>query len=106
MSVPLAWTVPVWVSTLVVVMAGSFGRSAATLGTGRRPPDRVNALPLAGRLEVGHQAVPHREQPGCGPVVGAGLGVDVLDVGADGLGRQDQSPGDLAVAEPPGEQTQ
>ena len=46
----------------------------------------------------------HREEAGFGPAGGVDLGVDVLDVVARGLRRDDQAPGDLLVGQAAGQE--
>src|SRR5579875_2919051 len=52
---------------------------------------------LAGRVD---EAVAHGEQRGLGPGLHPELGVDVLQVGRDGLAAELQLGGDLAVGPP------
>src|SRR5438132_3997921 len=64
--------------------------------SGLRPISRTSA----GRFAHGDQSVPHREQRGRAPAADAELGVDVLHVGADRLGRDAQVLRDLLLAHP------
>src|ERR1700721_2370604 len=97
-----------------MLMAASIQRFCLTR-TLTGPPVRshgavASSLPWSGRAGVSHvageQAVLHREQAGGHAAGGADLDVDVLDVIARGLGRDDQTRGDLLTRQPPGQQPQ
>ena len=70
----------------------------------RRSPHLRRRRRGRGHLLLGEQAVLHREHRGRGPARGADLGVDVLDVIAGRLRRDDQPGGDLLVGQAAGEQ--
>src|SRR5487761_115050 len=70
--------------------------------SGLRPISRASV----GGFAHSDQSVPHRKQRGRAPAADAELGVDVLHVGADRLGRYGQVLRDLLLAHPPREQHQ
>src|SRR5258705_12114444 len=91
-------------------IAFSLARGGARLrpagGPGMRRSPHLSGGHASGELLLGQESVLHREQACRGAGRGTDLRVDVLDVVADGLRRDDQARGDLLVRHPAREQSE